>query len=57
MQGVWLVISTVFSDVVWMRYLVLVGGVEGDLDHFGVSSSHVADTPTAQLDAFEQRRL
>lgn len=37
-----------------MQYLVLVGGVEGDLCHFGVSGSHVTNTPTAQLNAFKQ---
>lgn len=35
-------------------YLVLVGGVEGDLNHFGISVSHLTNPPRTQLDAFQQ---
>lgn len=45
------------SASILISYLVLVGGVEGDFNHFGVSGSHVTNTPTAQLNAFQQRRL
>lgn len=38
-------------------YLVLVGRVEGNLSHLGVSVSHRADTPTGELDTFQQSRL
>lgn len=40
-----------------VQYLVLVGGVEGNLCHFGVSVSHITNTAAAQLDAFQQSRL
>ena len=40
-----------------LLYLVFVGGIEGDLGHFGVLAPHVTDTPTAQLDALQQSGL
>ena len=37
--------------------LVLVGGVEGDLDDLGVPLPHLLHRAAAQLDALQERRL
>lgn len=45
------------SASILISYLVLVGGVERDFSHFGVSGSHVTNAPAAQLNAFQQSWL
>lgn len=46
-----------WRDTSLMQYLIFVGGVEWDLCHFGVCSSHVTNTPTAHFDGFQQSWL